>query len=242
MEMIDKEGTPVIGGGYTEENPTEMRSISFKQVMAEKENTNSKLESVTETYKKYAVMQREYETNIIDIRAKEQISVGILDQKISESILEHVKLEECLENMPELNFLVDQYKILKDFVEKQPKRELDFDVLREKGIIDEKNDGSKLVKSIKALTKKTKENKKLRKPIYHAFSENYSEKTLKRRIQMLALTGERIMKLTEASKKALEDSLNELREEIDRFKERHKRIEEMHSKQSRLTFQRSIHV
>lgn len=103
---------------YGQISPSQVRSpsklsILMSETLNSKETTISKLESAQMTYKKYTSLHREFETKIIELKAKEQISIGMLDEKISSLLAEQNRLEECDSDMPDEQFLINQYGILK---------------------------------------------------------------------------------------------------------------------------------
>lgn len=228
------------GKEVTPTKESQVRTPNLTEALSEKENTNLKLESSISTFKKYSMMKRELETNITDLKAKEQISVGILDNKISFLIQERNKLEECDDNMPEEQFLIAQIRILKKHFKEHQDRMLNIKILKENGLIDEGNSAADFIENVDRITKEVKKAKKREKAIYHAFDEDQSEETLKRRIMLLTNAGEQEMRQAESAKSALQESVNELQAEINKIKEKNKRIRASRISRSTYLFQSPI--
>ena len=204
------------------QTPSEEQTVLSETIM-NKDYQQAKLSSALEMNQRYVNRQKELEATITEVKEKEKIAIGLLDQKIQSFVEDSTKLKEADKNMPTLKFMEEQCQILENYLNEMNKKpQLDIELLKSYEILEVNDDVDDIPTAIKRLTRKVhrkRKQEKSYKDYMYPFEEDFDEDTLKRRIVFLTVAGKQAIEKNKQEKEELLSIIQELQDDIDHYSE-----------------------
>lgn len=206
-------------------------NTTLNEILATKHDLMAKLEAARQTKKQYYHRKQELEDQINELNEKAGLTLKLLDEKKDQLSFENEELRDEIESNPSIEFLEEQFAILKQAVPNSPERNMvavvDVDPFIELGILGENETLAVLPQRLKKMTDELYEYQKNKSPIrgspktynFMALDES-EEETLKRRIRTLVNTYTVSIKQAQSELVKFENEVDQLNQVLSSHKQK----------------------
>ncbi|OHS99479.1 hypothetical protein TRFO_08432 [Tritrichomonas foetus] len=195
-------------------NKSPRSDSSLSEIISIKTDQHAKLIAACRTKDYYNKKLERLNKQIIDLNQKGESTLSVLGKKKDELLTEKEQLTNNFYSKPSIDFLEEQYLILRD-IERQQNYEIEDDnTFRKLGILDSSEDMSMLLKKLNDLLLI------INPPHQKRIAQSPNEVILKRRYKVLKSTSRSSIQKATQERETLKREIQILREKLDHENER----------------------